>query len=88
MPHAHRIRSRSDRLANAFFEDDQFDESVERFARTLLANSWFSHAANKRLLIETDGLPLTAGLAHEAYRNEGTAPDMAERIATFMRRKT
>jgi enoyl-CoA hydratase/carnithine racemase len=74
-------------LANKCFDDDRFDEAVEQFARTVLQNSWFSHAANKRLLIETDGLPLAAGLAHETYRNEGNAPDMAERIAAFARRK-
>jgi hypothetical protein len=33
-------------------------------------------------------MPLAAGLAHETYRNEGTAPDMAERIARFSRRKS
>ena len=75
-------------LANHCFDDDQFDDEVERFARAILANSWFSNAANKRLLIETDGLPLAQGLAHEVYRNQGTAPDAAERLATFTRRKS
>ena len=36
-----------------------------------------------RLLIETDGLPLGAGLSHEVYRNPGVGPDMRERIAAF-----
>jgi len=49
----------------------------------MLANSWYSHRANKRLLVETDGLPLEAGLAHEVYRSQGVGPDMRERIAAF-----
>ena len=50
-------------LANACFPDQDFDDAVERFAREVLDNSWFSNFANKRLLIETDGLPLSAGLS-------------------------
>ena len=74
-------------LANVRFEDDAFDEEVHRVADTILANSWFSARANKRLLLQTDGLPLAAGLAHETYRNEGHAPDVAARIAAFAQRK-
>lgn len=75
-------------LANRHFEDDGFNEGVEAFAQSILANSWFSNAANKRLLIETDGLPLSQGLAHEVYRNKGIATDFADRIASFAQRKT
>ena len=39
-------------------------------------HSWFSHRGNKRLLIETDGLPLAAGLAHEVFAAPAAAPDM------------
>ena len=74
-------------LANACFSDDDFDAAVQGFAAEILANSWFSARANKRLLVETDGLPLAAGLAHETYRNEGRSPDAAERIAAFAARK-
>lgn len=74
-------------LANACFEDADFDRQVESWARELLANSWFSHRANKRLLIDTDGLPLAAGLAHETYRSAGVAPDSAERVLQFNKRK-
>jgi len=75
-------------LVNHCFEDGRFDDEVEHFARSVLENSWFSLAANKRLLIDTDGMTLSAGLAHETYRSEGTAPDMADRIARFSSRKT
>ena len=70
-------------LADVCVPDAEFDARLEALAAQILANSWFSHRANKRLLRETDGLPLEAGLAHEVYRGEGRGPDMAERIAGF-----
>ena len=70
-------------LANFCFPDDSFDKELRALADTILANSWFSHRANKRLLIETDGLPLGAGLAHEVYRSPGAGPDARERVAAF-----
>jgi len=74
-------------LANKVFPDASFDADVEAFCRAILANSWFSHRANKRLMTATDGLPLPAGLAHEVFRGEGRGPDMEERIASFANRK-
>jgi enoyl-CoA hydratase/carnithine racemase len=70
-------------LANVCVADAVFDAELEAFARGILANSWFSHRANKRLLTQTDGLPLDVGLAHEVFRGEGRGPDMQERIAGF-----
>jgi enoyl-CoA hydratase len=70
-------------LANMCVADEAFDAELETLAKTILANSWFSHRANKRLLVETDGLPLDAGLAHEVFRGAGRGPDMEERIASF-----
>ena len=70
-------------LANVCVPDVDFDAELEAYSRAILANSWFSHRANKRLLIETDGLPLEAGLAHEVFRGAGLGPDMAERIGRF-----
>ena len=74
-------------LANACFPDEIFDQEVEAFARALLANSWFSLRENKRLLIDTEGMSLQAGLAHEVFRTAGTGPDMQSRIAAFAQRK-
>ncbi len=73
-------------LANLCFADDAFDEEVEAFCRTVLENSWFSLRANKKLLIETDGLPLDAGLSHEIFYNQGRGPDMEERISKFLKK--
>jgi len=70
-------------LANLCVPDAEFDTQIDALAAQILANSWFSHRANKRLLMETDGLPLGAGLAHEVYYGEGRGPDMQERIAGF-----
>jgi enoyl-CoA hydratase len=74
-------------LANSCFADEAFETEVESFARSILSNSWFSLRENKRLLIDTDGMPLGAGLAHEIFRNRGTGPDMQERVAAFAQRK-
>ena len=75
-------------LANRCLPAANFFAEVEAFARQVLTNSWFSHRANKRLLLETDGAPLAAGLAHEVYANQGRGPDMHERIAAFTARKS
>jgi enoyl-CoA hydratase len=74
-------------LADACFPDEAFDREVAAFAGAILANSWFSLRENKRLLIETDGMALSAGLAHEVFRTRGFGPDMQSRIAEFMERK-
>lgn len=70
-------------LANLCVANEDFETGLVALADSILANSSFSHAANKKLLLETDGLPLGAGLAHEVFRGEGRGPDMEERIAAF-----
>lgn len=74
-------------LANACFADDMFEEEVMAFAGRILENSAFSIAAYKRLMADTDGMPLRFGLAHEVHNCEGLGADMAERIARFSARK-
>ncbi len=74
-------------LADSCVEDGALDSHLDSLAEEILAQSWFSHRANKRLLLETDGLPLAAGLAHEIYRTEGRGPDMRDRIANFTSRR-
>jgi enoyl-CoA hydratase/carnithine racemase len=74
-------------LANACYADDVFDAEVEKFARGMLANSWHSLRENKRLMNDTEGMPLAVGLAHEVFRTRGFGPDMHERIAAFAARK-
>jgi enoyl-CoA hydratase/carnithine racemase len=74
-------------LANLCVPDETFDQEVESLARSILANSWFSNRANKRLLENTDGMPLRDGLRYEIEKNEGRGPDMKERIGAFLKKK-
>jgi enoyl-CoA hydratase len=62
------------------------DELVARFAADVLAMSWHTNVATKRLMRETDGMSLAQGLAHEHHRHPGFAPDYKERIARFSRK--
>ncbi len=71
-------------LVNWCVPDAGFDTALATMARSILANSWYSLRANKRLYLETEGLPLRTGLSHEIHRSAGRGPDMAERIAAFM----
>ncbi len=64
----------------------RFEAEIEALASRVVANSAFSHRANKRLLEATDGDPLDAGLQWEVLENEGRGPDMRERIAAFTQR--
>ena len=72
-------------LANICAADADFETAIDDLVAAITANSAFSHAANKRLLMATDGMAQGAGLAHEIYHGEGRGPDMAERIAAFTR---
>jgi len=73
-------------LCNICYVDEEFDASVKNFCAEMLTNSWFSLRANKKLLRDTEGLPLQAGLAHEVFRSEGVGPDMAARIGGFTKK--
>ncbi len=59
------------------------DDLLASLAGDVLANSWHTNFATKRLMRETDGMSLAQGLAHEHYRHPGFAPDYQERIARF-----
>ncbi len=73
-------------LANICVPDAELDAAAEAFVKDVLANSWRSTRAMKRLVDETDGLPLKTGLAYEVHRTEGRGPETAERLAK-MRKK-
>jgi enoyl-CoA hydratase len=75
-------------LANWCVPDERFDDEISNLTQTILAQSWFTHRANKKALRETDGIPLAAGLAYEICQNEGmVGPDMQDRIEKFSQRK-
>jgi enoyl-CoA hydratase len=67
--------------------EESFDSEIEALARSILATSWFSNRANKKLLEYTDGMSLHDGLRHEFDFNEGVGPDAVERILAFGKKK-
>lgn len=74
-------------LANFCVPDDAFEEELQSLTDSILAQSWHSNRGNKRLLLETEGLTLQAGLAHETYHSPGIGPDFAARVGdTFGKR--
>jgi enoyl-CoA hydratase/carnithine racemase len=68
-------------LANICVADGELDGAVASFAAEVLANSWRSSRAIKKLVDDTDGMALKAGLAHEIHRSEGRGPETAEPLA-------
>lgn len=64
----------------------ELDALVAGIAADILANSWHTNFATKRMMRETEGMPLAQALAHEHYRYPGFAPDHAERIARFTKK--
>ncbi len=68
-------------LANFCVPDAELEATVAAFVKDVLANSWRSSRAIKKLVDDTDGMPLKAGLAHEVHRSEGRGPETAERLA-------
>lgn len=67
-------------LANFCVPDGELDMAVSAFVKDVLANSWRSSRGIKKLIDDTDGLPLKAGLAHEVHRSEGRGPETAQRL--------
>src|SRR5262245_1685179 len=54
-------------LVDILVPEGALDRSIADLAGELLANSWFTNFSTKRLLLETDGMSLAEGLAHEHY---------------------
>jgi enoyl-CoA hydratase/carnithine racemase len=84
--HVNAAEAKAMGLADLLAEEGRLDELVTGLAADILANSWHTNVATKRLLRETDGMSLADGLAHEHYRNPGFAPDYQERIARFSKK--
>jgi enoyl-CoA hydratase len=83
------IQAEAMHLANFCFADDKFDVELAALSADILSNSWYANQVNKRALIEIDGLSLHDAHGLELFKNEGLAPDAAQRIAKFLaQRKT
>jgi enoyl-CoA hydratase/carnithine racemase len=73
-------------LIDIMAPEGELDAVMAEFMGQILANSWHTNFATKRLMLETDGMSLSEGLAHESYRYPGLAPDYKERIARFTKK--
>jgi enoyl-CoA hydratase/carnithine racemase len=74
-------------LANYCFPNAELEQEVGRLCADILANSWYSNQVCKRVLIETDALPLDEAHGLEIFKNEGLAPDAEQRLKAFLDRK-
>jgi enoyl-CoA hydratase len=74
-------------LANFCFPSESFETELTALCGDILANSWFANQVTKRALIETDGLTLRDAYALDLFKNEGLAPDAAQRVAKFFKRR-
>ena len=72
-------------LVNFCYPDEQFEAELAALAADILANSWYSNQVNKRALLESDGLTLRDAHALRLFKNEGLAPDAAQRVAKFFK---
>lgn len=73
-------------LANFCVPAADLDAQAERFCREVLANSWRATRAMKKLVADTDGMNLAAGVAWELHHSEGRGPEMEERIARLRKK--
>jgi enoyl-CoA hydratase len=72
-------------LVNFCYPDEQFEAELAALAADILANSWYSNQVDKRALRESDGLTLHDAHALNLFKNEGLAPDAAQRVARFFK---
>ncbi len=73
-------------LVDILAEAGGLDALVESFTGEILANSWHTNVETKKLMLQTEGMPLAEALAHEQYHYPGFAPDFAERVAKFTKK--
>jgi enoyl-CoA hydratase len=72
-------------LANFCFAETDFESGLSAVITDILANSWYSNRVNKRALLESDGLTLHDAHALDLFKNEGLAPDAAQRVERFFK---
>lgn len=73
-------------LVDVLAPEGALDGAVAELAGAILANSWHTNIATKRLMRETDGMSLADALSHEHFRSPGFAPDWQERVARFSKK--
>jgi enoyl-CoA hydratase len=70
-------------LANLCVPDGELQSRTDELARTIVANSWHTLRADKRLVNEGQGFAFRDALAYERRTSPGRGPDMAERLKAF-----
>jgi enoyl-CoA hydratase/carnithine racemase len=70
-------------LVNACVADGELELATAELAASIVANSWHTLRADKRLVNEGQQYTLAEGLAFERKTSPGASPDMAERLKTF-----
>jgi hypothetical protein len=63
------------------------ETELAKLSDEILGNSWYANQVCKRVLIETDALPLREAHSHEMFKHKGVAPDAEERVAAFLNRR-
>lgn len=70
-------------LANSCVPDDDLESTTNALAAAIVANSWHTLRADKRLVNEGQRYTLADALAFERRTSPGASPDMAERLKAF-----
>lgn len=73
-------------LVDILVEAGGLDAVIASLSAEILANSWHTNFAAKRMLRETEGMSLADALAHEHDTYPGSSPDSQERIARFTKK--
>lgn len=73
-------------LVDMLAEAGGLNAMVAGFTGEILANSWHTNIETKKLMVQTEGMPLAEALAHEQYHYPGFAPDFEERVAAFSKK--
>ncbi len=72
-------------LANLCVPEDQLEQATFELASRIVANSWHTLRADKRLVNQGQHYSLAEALAFERRTSPGAGPDMAQRLAGFGR---
>jgi len=70
-------------LANQCVPDAELESATAALATSIVANSWHTLRADKRLVNEGQRYTLAEALAFERRTSPGAGPDMAERLKSF-----
>jgi enoyl-CoA hydratase/carnithine racemase len=70
-------------LANRCVPDAELESATLELARQIVANSWHTLRADKKLVNQGQDFGLEQGLAFERRESPGAGPDVAQRVAAF-----